>query len=216
MPKVRVHNFSITLDGFAAGPNQRLDAPFGDLPEAELHHWMFQTRFWHEMQGESGGDEGLDQQFASRWTDNIGATIMGRNMFGPVRGPWGDEEWKGWWGPNPPYHHSVFVLTHYARPSITMEGGTEFHFVDGGPEAALQMALTAAGGKDVLIGGGAATIRQYLRAGLIDEMEIAIAPMLNGAGERLFDDVGDLRGYECAELVSSPAVVHARIVRRTT
>ena len=169
MPKLRVHNFSITLDGYAAGPNQSLENPFGEgVVEgtgegARLHDWMFTTRTGRQMFfGDDGGEEGVDDDFVAQGDVNIGATIMGRNMFGPLRGPWADEAWKGWWGDNPGYHHPVFVLTHHPRPSITMQGGTTYHFVDNGIEAALERAFDAAGGKDVRLGGGASTIQQYL------------------------------------------------------
>jgi dihydrofolate reductase len=216
MPKLRVHNFAISLDGYAAGPNQRLDEPFGDIGDRGLHEWMFATRMGHEMRGLEGGDEGIDNDFAVQGDIDIGATIMGRNMFGPIRGPWENEEWTGWWGEDPPYHHPVFVLTHHPRPSIPMQGGTTFHFVDDGIESALEQAFAAADGKDVRIGGGAGTIQQYLRAGLIDDLHVAIVPILIGAGERLFDNLdGGPDGYECTELVCSPAVAHARFSKAT-
>jgi dihydrofolate reductase len=168
------------------------------------------------MHGMDGGEAGLDDAFIAEGDVGIGATIMGRNMFGPIRGPWPDEEWTGWWGDNPPYHHPVFVLTHHPRPSIAMRGGTTFHFVDAGIEAALEHAFTAAAGNDVRIGGGTSTIQQYLRAGLVDDLHLAIVPILLGHGERLFDHLdGGLAGYECVELVSSPAVAHVRLSRAT-
>jgi dihydrofolate reductase len=209
MPKVRVHNVSISLDGYAAGPNQTLDTPLGEGGEA-LHEWMFATRFGAEMFGTGDGEEGLDNDFAVRGDVGVGATIMGRNMFGPIRGSWDDDEWKGWWGDEPPYHHPVFVLTHHPRASIAMEGGTTFHFVDDGIEAALERAFDAADGRDVRIGGGASTIQQYLRAGLIDDMHVVFSPILLGAGERLFDHLDGGRAYECVEFVSSESVAHAR------
>jgi dihydrofolate reductase len=231
MPKLRVHNFSISLDGYGAGPYQSRDNPLGVGGES-LHEWIFPTRVWHQMTGEDGGDEGLDDEFFARGFDGIGATIMGRNMFGPIRGGWGDEQWTGWWGDDPPYHHPVFVLTHHPRSSIVMAGGTTFHFVTDGIEAALERAFDAAGGEDVLVGGGAATIQQYLRAGLVDELHVAVVPILLGGGERLFDNlsaserssaasdaagVADaVAGYECVEFVSAtPAVAHARFERVT-
>ena len=214
MPKLRVHNVSLSLDGYAAGPHQSLDKPLGVINGPGLHEWMFATRFWHQMMGEDGGDEGLDNDFAAQGDVGTGATIMGRNMFGPIRGPWGDESWTGWWGDTPPYHHPVFVLTHHPRAPITMQGGTTFNFVEDGIEAAREQALDAAGGKDVRIGGGASTIQQYLRAGLIDEMHLAIAPILIGSGERLFENLGDGPiGYQCVEFVGSPSVLHARFAR---
>ena len=216
MAKLRVHNMAISLDGYAAGPDQGLDHPLG-VGGARLHEWVFATRAGRRMLGEDdeGGIEGVDEEFFVRGNENIGATIMGRNMFGPVRGDWGGEEWKGWWGDDPPYHHPVFVLTHYPRPPVPMEGGTTFHFVDDGIRAALAQATEAAGGQDVRLGGGPATVRQYLRAGLVDELHVAIVPILLGAGERLFDDVGPAAdGYECVELASSHAVAHVRLTRR--
>ena len=171
------------------GPRRDLDHPLG-VGGAQLHEWIFATRSGSRMIGKDGGSEGLDDDFFSERGTGVGATIMGRNMFGPVRGPWGESEWTGWWGEEPPFHHPVFVLTHHSRPSIEMRGGTTFHFVADGVEAALNAAVEAAGGRDVLVGGGAATIRQYLRAPLIDEMHLAIVPVLIGGGERLFDDLG--------------------------
>jgi dihydrofolate reductase len=166
------------------------------------------------MNGMEGGDEGLDDDFATQGDIGVGATIMGRNMFGPLRGPWADNNWTGWWGDDPPYHHPVFVLTHHPRTSITMQGGTTFHFVNDGIHAALERALDAAGGADVRLGGGVATVQQYLRAGLIDELHLAIVPILLGSGERLFDHLdGGPVGYECVEFVSSPSVLHVRFAR---
>src|SRR5207302_3594800 len=214
MPKLRVHNFAISLDGYGAGPDQSLDNPLG-VGGPRLHNWVFKTRGGRQMIGEQGGEEGVDNDFFDRGFEGIGATIMGRNMFGPVRGPWGDEEWKGWWGDDPPYHHPTFVLTHHPRPPITMEGGTTFHFVVDGIEAALEQAFDAAGGADVRLGGGVSTIQQYLRAGLVDDLHVAIAPVLLGAGERLFDELGAAAdSYECVQLVSSPAVTHVRLAPR--
>jgi dihydrofolate reductase len=209
MSKVRVHNFAISVDGYAAGPNQSLDNPLG-VGGTRLHEWAFATRSFRRMHGMDGGDEGLDDQFAAQGDLRIGATVMGRNMFGPIRGPWGNDNWTGWWGENPPFHHPVFVLTHHARPSITMEGGTTFHFVDD-YEAALKRAFDAADGEDIRVGGGSATIQQYLRAGLIDDLHLAIVPILLGSGERLFDHLeGGPDGYHCVEFVSSPSVTHVR------
>ena len=213
MPKLRVHNFALSVDGYGAGPDQDLENPLG-VGGLGLHEWVFPTRTFRRMNGQEGGDEGLDDDFAARGDVGIGATIMGRNMFGPLRGPWGDSSWTGWWGDDPPYHHPVFVLTHHPQPSITMQGGTTFHFVNDGIHAALERALDAAGGADVRLGGGVATIQQYLRAGLIDEMHLAIVPILLGSGERLFDHLdGGPVGYECVEFVSSPSVLHARFAR---
>jgi dihydrofolate reductase len=213
MPKLRVHNVAISLDGYAAGPDQDVDNPIGRRGP-ELHEWVFKTHYWQQMVGGEGGDEGLDDQFMARGDEGIGATIMGRNMFGPIRGPWNDAQWSGWWGDNPPYHHQVFVLTHHPHEPIAMEGGTTFHFVTDGIETALERAFDAADGGDVRLGGGASTIQQYLKAGLVDEMHLAIVPVLLGSGERLFDHLdGGPVGYRCVELVSSPAVVHVRVVR---
>ncbi len=214
MGRVRVHNFAVSLDGYAAGPDQSREDPLG-AGGTRLHEWAFATRSFRRAHGMEGGDEGLDDDWMARGEVGIGATIMGRNMFGPVRGPWPDGEWKGWWGDDPPFHHPVFVLTHHPRDPVQMEGGTTFHFVTDGLEQALERALEAADGDDVRIGGGAATVRQYLRAGLIDEMHLAIVPILLGGGERLFDDAsGALPSrYECAEFAGSDAVAHVRLVR---
>jgi dihydrofolate reductase len=209
MAKVRVHNFTITLDGFSAGVNQRLDAPFGDGVDG-LHDWMMAAQ-----EDKAAGRPGIDADRVDQWKEGIGATIMGRNMFGPIRGPWEDESWQGWWGDNPPYHHDVFVHTHHPRASIPMQGGTTFHFTDEPVEAVLERAFEAAKGQDVIIGGGASTVQQYLRAGLIDELNLVVAPLLVGAGERLFDNVGDaLQNYQVTEMVSSPAATHVTLRRR--
>jgi dihydrofolate reductase len=213
MPKLRVHNFAVSIDGFAAGPGQDADNPLG-VGGLRLHEWVFATRAWNERQGTDGGTEGLDDKFLNEGDAGIGATVIGRNMFGPIRGEWPDETWTGWWGDDPPYHHPVFVLTHHPRASITMQGGTTFHFVTDGIDVALKQAFEAAAGNDVRLGGGVATIQQYLRAGLVDEMHLAIVPILLGGGERLFDNLdGGSAGYECIQLVSSPSVVHARFAR---
>jgi dihydrofolate reductase len=186
MSKVTVKAFSISLDGYGAGPEQTLQQPLGKRGE-ELHNWFFPTKIFQEkVMNNQGGAEGIDNDFAEKSFENMGAWILGRNMFGPIRGPWPNDEWKGWWGKNPPYHVPVFVLTHYAREPITMEGGTVFHFVTDGIGSALEKAKAAANGKDVRIGGGVSTIRQYLQAGLIDEMHLAIAPVFLGSGEHLF------------------------------
>ena len=210
MAKLRVRNFSISLDGYGAGPDQSVENPLGVGGE-ELHEWRFATRSWREATGGKGGEEGIDNDFNKALHDNIGATIMGRNMFGPIRGPWGDEDWKGWWGDEPPYHHPVFVLTHQAHDPIPMEGGTTFNFVTDGIESALEQALKAAGGKDVILGGGVSTIQQYARAGLVDELHVAISPVLLGSGERLLSE--DFDGYEVAEFVTSPSAAHVRLAR---
>jgi dihydrofolate reductase len=185
MSKVRVSSFSISIDGFGAGARQDLQNPLG-VRGPEMFSWFFQTEVWNKMQGESGGGRGVDNQMAERAFENVGAWILGRNMFGPVRGPWPDESWKGWWGDEPPYHVPVFVLTHHARKPLAMQGGTTFHFVTDGAESALKRAREAAAGKDVRIGGGVSTIRQYLVAGQIDEMHLAMSPVLMGEGEHLF------------------------------
>ena len=214
MSKLRVHNFAISVDGYGAGPLQSLDNPLG-VGAPRLHEWVFATRYGRRMIGEAGGDEGIDERFMVAGDTGIGATIMGRNMFGPVRGPWPDEEWKGWWGDDPPYHHPVFVLTRHPRPSLVMQGGTTFNFVTDGIEAALSRAVEAAGGADVRLGGGVATIQQYLRARLIDELHVAIVPIFLGSGERLFDRLdGGPVGYENVEMVSSTSVTHVRFLRR--
>lgn len=213
MSRLLVRNFSISIDGYAAGPHQDLDHPLG-VGGMQLHEWIFATRSFNRMIGEEGGVEGLDDDFFSARGLGVGATIMGRNMFGPVRGSWGESEWSGWWGEDPPFHHPVFVLTHQPRAPIEMQGGTTFHFVDGGIEVALNAAVEAAGDGDVLVGGGANTIRQYLRASLIDEMHVVIVPVLLGSGERLFDDLGPSAGdYRCVEHVCSSAVTHVRVAR---
>jgi dihydrofolate reductase len=213
MPKLRVHNFAMSLDGYVAGPHQSLEHPLG-VGGDRLHEWVFATGAGRRMFGMEGGDEGIDNEHLLKGDAGIGATIMGRNMFGPIRGPWGGDEWTGWWGEKPPYGHPVFVLTHHPRPSITMLGGTTFHFVTDGIEAALARAFDAAGGLDVRLGGGAATVQQYLRAGLIDELHLAIVPVLLGGGERLFDRLdGGPKGYECVRLACSPAVAHVHLAR---
>lgn len=185
MTKVKVCAFSISLDGYGAGPDQTLDNPLGIRGE-ELHTWFFPTRRFQQMYGKSEGTSGVDNDFAERSFDNLGAWIMGRNMFGPIRGNWPNEDWKGWWGENPPYHVPVFVLTHHARKPLVMEGGTTFYFITDGIESAMEKAKKAANGKDIRIGGGVSTIRQYLQAGLIDEMHLAVSPVVLGKGENLF------------------------------
>ena len=213
MPKLRVCSFSVSLDGHGAGPEQSLDNPLGVGGET-LHEWVFPTRTFHKMSGRDGGRTGIDDDYAARGFAGIGAWIMGRNMFGPIRGDWTDDEWKGWWGDEPPYRHQTFVLTHHPRESITMEGGTVFHFVTDGIEAALEQAYQAADGQDVRLAGGVSAIQQYLRAGLLDEMHLAYVPVLLGSGERLFDNLEDVpSGYEIAEFVGTPAALHVRVVR---
>jgi dihydrofolate reductase len=214
MTKLRVHCFAISLDGYGAGPGQGLENPLG-IGGIGLHEWVFPTRTFQQMYGKDEGTTGIDDDFAARGFDNIGAWVMGRNMFGPIRGPWPDESWKGWWGDNPPYHTPAFVLTHYARPPITMEGGTTFHFVTDGIHAALEQAKEAANGRDIRLGGGAATIRQYLREELIDEMHIAISPVLLGSGEHLFAGIDALKlGYECTEYVPTASAAHIVLTKR--
>jgi dihydrofolate reductase len=212
--KVRVHNFSISLDGYGAGPRQSLEAPLGVGGE-NLHGWFVGTRFFRETHGQTGGTAGVDNDFAQRGMKGVGAWIMGRNMFGPVRGAWPDERWRGWWGEDPPYHVPVFVLTHHARAPLTMEGGTVFHFVTGGIHDALRQAQAAAGDRDIQLGGGVSTVRAYLQARLIDEMHFAIAPILLGSGEQLFAGI-DLPalGYECAEHAATSAATHVVLRRR--
>jgi dihydrofolate reductase len=208
MPKLRVHGFTISVDGYGAGPNQSLDNPLG-VGGVALHEWAFATRTFRQMFGSEGGTTGIDDDFAARGFSNIGAWIIGRNMFGPIRGPWPDEAWKGWWGDNPPYHTPVFVLTNHPRASIAMSGDTTFHFVTDGIHTALQRASAAAGGQDIRLGGGVATIQQYLRAGLVDEMHLAISPILLGAGEQLFAGIDAAKlGYQVTEHVPTANATH--------
>jgi dihydrofolate reductase len=213
MTKLRVHGFSVSLDGYGAGPNQVRDDPLGVGGEA-LHDWLVATRTFRQMQGREGGETGVDEEFAARGFANVGAWIIGRNMFGPVRGHWPDESWRGWWGDNPPYHCDVFVLTNHPRAPLAMDGGTTFHFVTDGIQAALEHATKAANGKDIRLGGGVATIRQYFRAGLIDEMHLAISPILLGAGEHLFAglDAPGL-GYRCTKHVPTPSATHVVLTK---
>jgi dihydrofolate reductase len=213
MAKVRVAGFSLSIDGFGAGPAQSLEHPLGERG-TELHQWAFGTRSFHSMMGKAGGSEGVDEDFAKRAMDGFGAFILGRNMFGPIRGPWADDEWRGWWGPNPPYHATTFVLTHHAREPIEMEGGTTFCFVTDGIEAALERAKSAAAGRDVKIGGGVSTVRQYLQAGLIDELHFAVSPVVLGRGEALFAgiDLPDL-GFRLTEKVSTEHAMHVVLAK---
>jgi len=214
MSKLRVNCFTISVDGYGAGPEQTEQNPLGKNAR-ELHQWFYPTRTFQGMFGdESKGTTGLDDDFARQGAENLGAWILGRNMFGPIRGAWPDAAWRGWWGNNPPYHVPVFVLTHHARPSLEMEGGTTFHFITGGIEEALERARAAAGARDIRIGGGAATIRQYLRAGLIDEMHLAISPVLLGSGEHLLQGL-DLRalGYQVTTQVATEKATHVFIQR---
>jgi dihydrofolate reductase len=213
MPRLRVHCFSISVDGFGAGPRQTVGEPLGHGAEA-LHEWILPTRTFAAMRGATGGQTGVDDDYTARGFEGLGAWILGRNMFGPVRGPWPDESWRGWWGDDPPYHVPVFVLTHHARRPLVMAGGTEFRFVTGGIHEALAQAREAAGARDIRLGGGAATIRQYLMARLVDEMHVAIAPVLLGDGEHLLTGL-DLPalGYRVTEHVPSAAVTHV-VMRR--
>lgn len=214
MSRVRVHNFAVSLDGYGTGEGQRIDAPFGHA-DGRLVEWFFATRTFRAMHGESGGGTGVDDAFASNWGPGIGAEIMGRNKFGPQRGPWADEEWKGWWGDDPVFHTPVFVLTHHGRPSIEMDGGTTFHFIDASPADALEAARKAAGGLDIRIGGGPSTIRQFLAADLIDHMHIAIVPIVLGRGESAWDGLEGLEQRFEVESVSSPSgVTHLTFTRR--
>ena len=208
MTKVKVAGFGVSIDGFSAGPAQSLEHPLG-VNGPDIFHWFFPTRTFCQMVGKEGGDTGPDDAFARRAMDGFGAFILGRNMFGPIRGDWPDDQWKGWWGDNPPYHAPTFVLTHYPRPPIEMLGGTTFHFVCDGIESALQRAREAAGSRDVKIGGGAATVRQYVQAGHVDEIHLAVAPVALGQGEALFRDL-DLRalGYRTVEHVPTERATH--------
>jgi dihydrofolate reductase len=213
MGKLRVNSFAISLDGYGAGPGQDLDNPLG-RGGTQLHQWFFPTRTFQKMFGNGDGTTGVDDDFASRGMENLGAWILGRNMFGPVRGPWLDDTWRGWWGAAPPYHVPVFVLTHHARAPLVMEGGTTFHFVTGGIDEALFLATEAAGGRDVRVGGGAATIRQYLAARLIDEMHLVVSPVLLGSGEPLLAGL-DLPalGYQVTRQVASPHATHVLVAK---
>ena len=207
-------SFSISIDGFGAGARQDLQNPLG-VRGPEMFSWFFQTDVWKKMQGESGGGQGVDNQMAERAFENVGAWILGRNMFGPVRGPWPDESWKGWWGDEPPYHVPVFVLTHHVRKPLAMQGGTTFYFVTDGAESALKRAREAAAGKDVRIGGGVSTIRQYLLAGQIDEMHLAMSPVLMGEGEHLFAGINlQQLGFRVAQSVAGENATHILIEKR--
>lgn len=213
MSRLRVESFSLSLDGYGAGPHQDLENPLGSNGKI-VHEWFFPTLTFHKMIGKPGGTNGVDNQFASRGFENIGANIMGRNMFGPLRGPWKDEEWKGWWGPNPPYHSPLFILTHHKRESIEMEGGTVFHFVTDGIESALKQAQKAAGGKDIRLNGGVSTIRQYLSKSLVDYMHLAISPKLLGAGENLFAGLDLVKlGYFVKESTHGENATHVILER---
>jgi dihydrofolate reductase len=212
--KLRVQSFSLSLDGYGAGPDQDLQHPLG-VRGPELMEWFMRTRVWRAMQGQDGGETGVDNDMAEQGFAGIGAWILGRNMFGPIRGPWPDDAWKGWWGDEPPYHTPVFVLTHHPRAPLRMAGGTEFRFVTEGILPALAQAVAAAGGRDVRVGGGVATVREYLRAGLIDELHLAVRPVLLGRGEALFAGL-DLPalGYECARQVAGERATHVFLRKR--
>jgi dihydrofolate reductase len=215
VPRLKVQSFSISLDGYGAGPDQSLEHPLG-AGGAQLHHWLVGTKTLQKnLFGKDDGTTGVDEQFAARGFENIGAWILGRNMFGPIRGPWPDDAWKGWWGDTPPYHVPVFVLTHHARKPIEMKGGTIFHFVTDGIHAALDQARKAENGKDVRLGGGVATIREYLSAGLIDELHLAISPILLGQGEHLLNGIDMTKlGYSCAEHVPGGKATHVVLTKR--
>lgn len=216
MSKLVVKSFSISIDGFGAGPQQNLENPLG-VGGMDLHTWVFGTKSFKAMHGDgAGGIEGIDNDFVTKGFENLGAWILGRNMFGPIRGPWLDEEWKGWWGPNPPYHVPVFVLTKHARKPLVMEGGTTFHFVTEGIEKALELAKEAANGKNVRLGGGVSTIRQYLQKRLVDELHLAISPVLLGTGENLFSGI-DFKalGYEIQSHLSSDLATHIIIQKKS-
>ena len=214
MSKLRVQSFAVSADGFGAGTGQDLQNPLG-IRGPELMDWFFHTKMWRDMHGQGNGEEGVDNEMAGKSFENIGAWILGRNMFGPVRGAWPDESWRGWWGEEPPYHVPVFVLTHHARAPLAMKGGTVFHFVTQGIHAALEQAKSAANGRDVRIGGGTATVRQYLQERLVDEMHLAVRPVLMGRGENLFRDL-DLAalGYRCVRHVQGERAMHVFIERR--
>jgi dihydrofolate reductase len=214
MSRLRVESFTISLDGYGSGPNQSVDNPLGVGGEA-LHEWAFATQTFQKMLGSAGGATGVDDDFAAHGFANVGAWIMGRNMFGPIRGEWPDDQWKGWWGDNPPYHVPVFVLSHHPRASIAMAGGTTFHFVTDGIQAALKRAKEAADGLDVRLGGGVSTIQQYLRAGLVDEVHLTIAPTVLGSGEHLFAGLDAVAlGYRCSKHVPTANTTHIVITRQ--
>jgi dihydrofolate reductase len=214
MSKLLVQSFSISIDGYGAGPNQDLANPLG-VGFNDVHKWLLTTRTFKKAHGQEGGATGKDDDFAARGFADVGAWIMGRNMFGPVRGPWPDDKWKGWWGDDPVYHCPVFVLTHHARPDLVMKGGTTFHFVTEGIQVALDRAREAATGKDVRLGGGTATIQEYLRAGLIDEMHLAIAPVIVGSGEQLFGGIDAVKlGYRCTEHAAGEGAMHVVLTKQ--
>ena len=216
MSRVRVHNFSVSLDGFGTGEGQSLEAPFGHAGH-RLHEWFFPTRAFRAMTGQTGGTTGVDDSFASAWGPGIGVEIMGRGKFSPEHGPWRDHEWKGWWGDDPPFHSPVLVLTHHPRPSVEMQGGTTFHFVDATLEQALAQAREMSGGGDVRIGGGPTIVREFLAAGLVDHLHVVVVPIVLGRGERLWDGLEALEELYRVEAVSSPSgVTHLTFSRRAT
>lgn len=214
MPKLRVLSFAISIDGYSAGPNQDLQNPIG-VRGLDLMEWFFHTLVWRKMHGQGDGETGVDNSIAEQSFAGIGAWIIGRNMFGPIRGPWPDESWKGWWGDEPPYHVPVFVLTHYPRPSLTMVGGTVFHFVADGIHAALEQAKAAAGDRDVRLGGGVATIKQFLQARLVDDLHFAVRPVLLGSGESLMREINlPALGYECVKSVPGERATHVFLAKQ--
>ena len=217
MSKLRVHNFCISLDGFGAGPRQDLEHP-DRRGRPRIARWIFDTAYGRSMIGKSNGSTGLDDGMLRDGDQNIGASIMGRNMFGPIRGPWDSDEaaraWRGWWGENPPYHHEVFVLTHHAREPLAMDGGTTFHFVTDGPLAALERARQAAAGADIRVAGGVGTVRDYIARGLVDTLHLAVVPVLLGTGERLFENDWNAAGYQCTEFEPSDEVIHVQLARQ--
>ncbi|TQF07151.1 dihydrofolate reductase [Kitasatospora acidiphila] len=213
MSRVRVHNFSVSIDGFGTGEGQSLDAPFGHAG-GRLHEWFFQTRTFQDMRGGAGGSAGVDDAVARTWNAGVGAEIMGRGKFGPQHGPWEDHGWSGWWGADPPFHTPVFVLTHHPRPSVEMAGGTTFHFIDASPQEALRQAREASGGLDVRIGGGPSTIRAFLAEDLIDHLHIVVVPIVLGRGTRLWDDLEGMEQRFHIESVTTPSgVTHMTFTR---
>ena len=213
MPKVVVRSFACSLDGYSAGLGQSQSQPFGK-DALHIMDWFFPTNTFKSMIGGGNGTQGLDDRYASKGFDNVGASIMGRNMFSPLRGPWPDESWKGWWGDAPPFKHPVFVLTHHLRPTLSFKNGTSFHFVTGTPAEVLKQAQAAAGGKDVKINGGVSTVRQFWKAGLIDELHLVLSPVFVGEGERLMGGLGVEKDYQVAAFEASEAAVHYRIVKK--
>jgi dihydrofolate reductase len=215
MPKVVVRSFACSLDGFSAGPEQSQQQPFG-RNALQIMNWFFPTKTFKSMVGGEGGTTGVDNDYASKGFEGIGASIMGRNMFSPLRGPWANEDWKGWWGDNPPYKHPVFVRTHHPRPTLKFQNGTEFHFVQGGPAEVLKLAQAAAKGQDVKVNGGVSTVREYWKAGLLDELHLVMAPVLVGEGERLYEGLADAAAcYEVTEFRQGEGAIHVRLVKKS-